>query len=114
MIEWLGEGLGYGGGGGEDLGGDRGRVERGEGDHADGLPKKPAPAFYAAVLSAAGHAPGSVVHVGDSWEHDVVGARAAGLRTIWLNRTGAPLPAAGIADAEIRTLTDLPATLHAL
>jgi len=82
--------------------------------HADGLPKKPAPAFYAAVLSAAGRAPGSVVHVGDSWEHDVVGARAAGLRAIWLNRTGAPLPAAGIADAEIRTLTDLPATLHAL
>ena len=82
--------------------------------HAAGLPKKPAPAFYAAVLSAAGRAPGSVVHVGDSWEHDVVGARSAGLRTIWLNRPGHPTPNPGVADAEIRTLTDLPAALSTL
>jgi HAD superfamily hydrolase (TIGR01509 family) len=80
----------------------------------DGVPKKPAAGFYTAVLARAGCAPGAVVHVGDSWEHDVVGAGSAGLRTIWLNRSGAPRPADGVADAEIHTLTDLPAALARL
>jgi putative hydrolase of the HAD superfamily len=82
--------------------------------HRDGVPKKPAGGFFAAVLAEAGCAPSSVAHVGDSWEHDVVGARAAGLRAVWLNRAGHPRPAEGAADAEIRTLADLPAVLHTL
>jgi FMN hydrolase / 5-amino-6-(5-phospho-D-ribitylamino)uracil phosphatase len=77
----------------------------------DGVPQKPAPGFYAAVLAAAGCAAEDAVYVGDSWEHDVVAARAAGLSAVWLNRAGAPLPAGGVADAEIRSLADLPAVL---
>jgi putative hydrolase of the HAD superfamily len=82
--------------------------------HRNGVPKKPASGFFAAVLAEAGCPPASVVHIGDSWEHDVVGARAAGLRTVWLNRAGHPRPADGVADAEIRTLADLPAVLPTL
>lgn len=80
--------------------------------HEDGLPKKPAAAFFAAVVAAAGCRPSSVVHVGDSWAHDIVGAHQAGLRTVWLNRSGRPRPAGPAPDAEIRSLTDLPAVLH--
>jgi 2-haloalkanoic acid dehalogenase type II len=34
-------------------------------------------------------APGEILHVGDDPQLDVVGARDAGLRTAWINRTGA-------------------------
>jgi putative hydrolase of the HAD superfamily len=84
--------------------------------HVDGVPKKPAAGFFDAVIAAAGSPPGSLVHVGDNWEHDVVGAAAAGLRTIWLNRSGVPRPAAPDAtpDAEIGSLADLPAALRVI
>lgn len=79
--------------------------------HDDGLPKKPSPAFFAAVVEAAG---GPVVHVGDSPSHDVTAAQAAGLRAVWLNRAGRPRPAGLRPDAEIRTLHELPAVVASL
>jgi FMN phosphatase YigB (HAD superfamily) len=79
--------------------------------HEGGLPKKPAPEFFTAVVEAAGCAPATVVHVGDSWAHDVLGARAAGLRAVWLNRAGVPRPPGPPPDAEVRALTDLPRVL---
>lgn len=82
--------------------------------HEGGLPKKPAPAFFAAVVDAAGCAPAAVVHVGDSWEHDVQAARAAGLRAVWLNRTGRPRPAGQPPDGEVRSLAELPGLLAGL
>ncbi|MEV1285961.1 HAD family hydrolase [Micromonospora sp. NPDC049679] len=82
--------------------------------HLDGVPKKPAPGFYEAVIAAADVRPSSIVHVGDTWEHDVLAARAAGLRTIWLNRAGLPRPAGPAPDSEISSLADLPAALDGL
>ncbi|GIJ75617.1 putative hydrolase of the HAD superfamily [Micromonospora phaseoli] len=82
--------------------------------HDDGLPKKPAPEFYAAVCSAAGVPPEQVVHVGDNPVHDVVGAQRAGLRAVWLNRRNEQLPAGVTPDASVRTLADLPAVLAEL
>ncbi|MFY1674802.1 HAD family hydrolase [Plantactinospora sp. WMMB334] len=79
--------------------------------HLGGVPKKPDPEFYAAVLAAAGMPPSSVVHVGDSPEKDVRAAQAAGLHAVWLNRTGLARPAGLRPDAEIRTLAELPAVL---
>jgi len=79
--------------------------------HEGGLPKKPAPEFFAAVVEAAGCVPAAVVHVGDSWAHDVLAARDAGLRTVWLNRTGRPRPPGPAPDGEVRSLADLPRTL---
>ncbi len=86
--------------------------------HVDGVPSKPAAGFFETVLAAAGRRaqPGSVVHVGNHWDHDVAGAAALGLRTVWLNRAGEPCPggADGLPDAEIRSLAELPAVLSRL
>ncbi|WP_433134712.1 HAD family hydrolase [Micromonospora sp. CA-240977] len=79
--------------------------------HENGLPKKPAPDFYAAVVAAAGVPAGQIVYVGDSWEHDVVAPRRAGLRSVWLNRRGLPRPHGHTPDAEVSSLADLPAAL---
>ncbi|MEU1248525.1 HAD family hydrolase [Micromonospora arida] len=79
--------------------------------HENGLPKKPAPEFYAAVVAAAGVPAGQIVYVGDSWEHDVVAPRRAGLRSVWLNRLGLPRPLGCPPDAEVSSMADLPAAL---
>ncbi|MEU7585997.1 HAD family hydrolase [Micromonospora sp. NPDC049230] len=79
--------------------------------HDNGLPKKPAPEFYAAVVAAAGVPAEQIAYVGDSWEHDVVAPRRAGLRSVWLNRHGLPRPGDLTPDAEVSSLADLPAAL---
>src|SRR3954471_18420783 len=43
---------------------------------------KPDPRIFAAALAAAGCAPDEAVHVGDSPEHDLEGASAAGIRAL--------------------------------
>lgn len=54
---------------------------------------KPEPAIFAAAVSRLGVAPHEVLHVGDDPALDVAGARAAGLRTAWINRRGEAWPA---------------------
>lgn len=66
---------------------------------------KPAPALFAAALDAAGADARDAVHVGDSLDKDVHGARAAGLRAVLLVRDG-PVPAEG-SFATIRSLSEL-------
>jgi len=51
---------------------------------------KPSPAVFRAALEIAGVEPREALHVGDSYESDVLGARAAGVRAVLLDRTGAP------------------------
>jgi putative hydrolase of the HAD superfamily len=51
---------------------------------------KPEPAIFVEALRLGNADPGEVVFVGDSPEYDVAGARAAGIRAIWINRTGQP------------------------
>lgn len=53
---------------------------------------KPDPAIFAAALRHLGCAAEDAVMLGDSWAADVLGARAAGIRAIWLNRHGLPCP----------------------
>ncbi len=48
--------------------------------------EKPDPAIFREAVDRLGLAPGRVLHVGDSLEDDVGGARAAGLRAVWLRR----------------------------
>ncbi len=50
-----------------------------------GMPK-PDPRFFRAVASIAGCPPDRVLHVGDSWENDVVAAANSGFRTAFLRR----------------------------
>ncbi|HVL31353.1 MAG TPA: HAD-IA family hydrolase [Solirubrobacteraceae bacterium] len=51
---------------------------------------KPAPAIFERALALAGAAAAGAVHVGDSLQHDVAGARAAGLRPVLVARAGRP------------------------
>jgi putative hydrolase of the HAD superfamily len=47
---------------------------------------KPDPVIFRAALARAGVTAAEAIHVGDSLEEDVDGARAAGLRAVWLDR----------------------------
>ena len=53
---------------------------------------KPDPAIFRAALGRLGAAAEGAVHVGDSLEHDVAGARAAGLEAVMVARNGAAAP----------------------
>ena len=68
---------------------------------------KPDSAIFERALDVARAEPGEAVHVGDSLENDVAGARAAGIRPVLVARDGA---APGGVDA-IRSLAELPALL---
>jgi putative hydrolase of the HAD superfamily len=50
--------------------------------------EKPDPRLFRLALQRAGAAPEEAVHVGDLYEVDVVGARAAGIRAILLDPAG--------------------------
>lgn len=74
---------------------------------------KPDPAIFVEALRRAGATPEETVFVGDSAEHDIAGAQAAGLRSVWINRAGSPwsLPAPG-PDRQIEHIGQLPALLN--
>jgi len=64
---------------------------------------KPSPAVFRAALALAGATPAQALHVGDSVDRDVEGARAAGLRAVLMAREG--LAPEGV--EEIRSLGQL-------
>jgi len=76
---------------------------------------KPDPRIFACALRALRCRAGETLHVGDSYARDIIGARAAGLRTAWLNANGEAPPAdAGVVDISLRSLHELPVRLAAL
>jgi putative hydrolase of the HAD superfamily len=68
---------------------------------------KPDPAIFRRALDLAGVEPREAVHVGDSCERDVQGARAAGIRPVLVCRAGEPPP--GV--ESVRSLVELPSLL---
>jgi putative hydrolase of the HAD superfamily len=66
---------------------------------------KPARPIFDAAVSIGGAAAHETLHVGDHPEFDVEGARAAGLRTVWLNRNGHEWP--GGLEPPDRTIANL-------
>lgn len=68
---------------------------------------KPAAAIFEAACAHLGVPRECVLHVGDDPLLDVGGARAAGLRTAWLNRDGAAWSHGAAPDLEIRDLGEL-------
>jgi putative hydrolase of the HAD superfamily len=54
--------------------------------------QKPDPRIFHIALAHVGAETHEAVMLGDSWVNDIEGARAAGIRAVWLNRTGAPHP----------------------
>lgn len=80
----------------------------------DGLPKKPAPEFFTAVAGASALPPERIAYVGDNYHHDVVAPAAAGMRTVWVNRSGRDVPGPVTPDVVIDRLAQLPGALEAL
>ena len=77
--------------------------------------RKPAPAFFQAVLGELGCAPREVAMVGDDYPVDVAGAKEAGLRAVWFNPAVRSCPAAHpLYDAELLAMGDLPVVLDNL
>ncbi len=73
---------------------------------------KPSAGIFHAACAGLGLAPEHVLHVGDDPELDVAGARSAGLRSAWLNRSGGRWPTHGALagvrpDLELRDLGEL-------
>lgn len=66
---------------------------------------KPAASIFLAGCEALGLAPSEVAYVGDDYEKDAVGARDAGLRPVWLDRSESGGP--GAADAGVRVIASL-------
>lgn len=79
-------------------------------EHAPG--GKPAPEPFVEVLRRLQVAPHDAVMVGDDTVNDVGGARAVGIRTIFLARTGRPHHDG--ADAVVHALSDVPGAAAAL
>ena len=73
---------------------------------------KPHPLMFRTALQQFGLRAHDVLHVGDSDVDDIEGAKAAGLRVAWVNRTGRPRrPGVSAPDFEIRDLKELPGLL---
>lgn len=71
---------------------------------------KPDPRAFAALLSRLQVAPRQAVYVGDDPHADIAGARAAGLRSVWVNRGVIVWPDdLPTADLEVRNLAELAA-----
>lgn len=51
------------------------------------VPPKPSPEPFEHALQALSASPDATVHVGDSLETDIAGARAAGLDAVWISRS---------------------------
>lgn len=63
---------------------------------------KPHPAIFELALDRLRAQPAEAVMIGDSWQADIAGARAAGIHAIWFNPAGAPAPESEAAVPELR------------
>lgn len=76
---------------------------------------KPHSEIFLAALESLGVAPECAVHVGDSLYADIGGAKAAGMKAVWINRTGAaPIAGSVTPDAVITSMAELPRVLLTL
>ena len=74
---------------------------------------KPDPEIFALAIRGLGCAPEETLYVGDSFEKDVVAARAAGLRSAWLvGPLEQACPAPEMVDVRLHRLADLEAVVE--
>ncbi|RKP09643.1 HAD-like domain-containing protein [Thamnocephalis sphaerospora] len=72
--------------------------------------EKPDPRAFAAAAAAAGVLPQDVLHIGDDIHRDYMGARAAGMQSLWLQRSfqeESPLPPEVAPQDVIHSLLDV-------
>jgi putative hydrolase of the HAD superfamily len=72
---------------------------------------KPDASIFTHACARLGVEPRATIMIGDSLTRDIDGALAAGLRAVWLNRSGGARPGDRHGFAEISSLTALPAVL---
>ena len=75
---------------------------------------KPDPRIFAIALERLGSEAAEAVMIGDSWVNDIAGAAAAGVRSIWFNRTDLAPPADRLDVPELRTLEPVAPVLAAI
>lgn len=75
---------------------------------------KPAPAHFRAAIEACDRRPEAIVHVAESFYHDVMAARPPGIRTLWVNRTAASPLEDVTPSAELRDLAEVADWIEAL
>jgi 2-haloalkanoic acid dehalogenase type II len=75
---------------------------------------KPDPRIFAIALERLDVAPTEAIFVGDTPRTDIVGAHAAGMKAVWLNRDNCPPEHGIVPDAEIRELPELRPALERL
>lgn len=76
---------------------------------------KPAPGIFQLALEKHALDPEEALHVGDSLRDDVIGATRAGLRGVWLDRSGESAGASTpgpVSTTKITSLTELPKLLE--
>ncbi|CAN5695214.1 HAD family hydrolase [soil metagenome] len=64
---------------------------------------KPDPRIFELALDRAGVPAHQAVYVGDSPDHDIAGAKLAGLKAVWMNRRGIAWPGGGLPDPDHET-----------
>ena len=70
---------------------------------------KPHPLMFEQMLTRADIAADEVLHIGDHPEHDIAGAQACGLHTLWVNFAGTSWPGSGQGpDLEVQCLSQIP------
>jgi putative hydrolase of the HAD superfamily len=74
--------------------------------HEHGI-AKPDPGLFKIALDKGGCLASETIHVGDSLEDDIYGAKLAGIKNVWLNRNGDELNGQARPDHEIRYLHEL-------
>lgn len=72
---------------------------------------KPDPALYRLAAARLALPPAAILHVGDSWERDVVPAHTIGMRTAWLARPEITMPAEPTGVWRLDSLRDLTGVL---
>lgn len=74
---------------------------------------KPHPSVFESALAKAGAMPNETVHIGDDEHRDIYGASAAGIRTVWVNRSSRAWNHTTCeADHHISSLSELPEILR--
>jgi putative hydrolase of the HAD superfamily len=76
-------------------------------DSAEAGLRKPDPAIYTLAAARLGLAAGVILHVGDSWDRDVVPAHAVGMQTAWLAAPSTLMPEVPSPVWRLHSLLDL-------
>ena len=76
--------------------------------------QKPDPRLFEIAIGRAGCTKRQLLHVGDSFQNDIIGAKRAGVKSVWLNRQGINNEAEQQPDFEISSLTELTKILENL